>query len=113
MEGLSGQPARQGRVRRVSCRPRGGGFVQSKLAGTRQLWHVLTNNVPTRWNTGSLDAARARNVPGLPLGRRNQGDILKIVREYSDDETNTETVTTLQLHVGGGTPASGIHWHIA
>ena len=36
-----------------------------------------------------------------------------MIREYADDETGTETVTTLQMHVGGVKPASGIHWHIA
>ena len=36
-----------------------------------------------------------------------------MIREYADDETGTETVTTLQMHVGGVKPASGIHWHVA
>ena len=36
-----------------------------------------------------------------------------MIRDYADDETGTETVTTLQMHVGGVKPASGIHWHIA
>ena len=39
-----------------------------------------------------------------------------MVRDYADDEKNTETVTTLRLHVGGGSRAlgvgSGIHWHM-
>src|SRR4029079_665588 len=36
--------------------------------------------------------------------------------EYSDDEKNTESLTTLQVHVGGGSQkmgtATGIHWHM-
>ena len=47
---------------------------------------------------------------------KNHGDKLRQIREYADDETNTETVTTLQLHVGGGNSeegiGSGIHWHM-
>jgi hypothetical protein len=39
-----------------------------------------------------------------------------MVRDYADDEANTETVTTLRLHIGGGSRAlgigSGIHWHM-
>ena len=44
------------------------------------------------------------------------GENSRSVREYADDETSTETVTTLQLHVGGGRTefgaGSGIHWHM-
>ena len=44
------------------------------------------------------------------------GDRVRQVREYAEDEANTETTTTLQLHVGSGsdsTGAHGIHWHMA
>jgi hypothetical protein len=44
------------------------------------------------------------------------GDKIVKVSEYSDDEQNTETVTTLNVHVGGGSQrtgvATGIHWHM-
>jgi hypothetical protein len=44
------------------------------------------------------------------------GDKLRRVSEYGDDEKNTESVTTLQVHVGGGSQrlgtATGIHWHM-
>ena len=44
------------------------------------------------------------------------GDVIRRVPEYADDEKNTETVTTLQMHVGGGNErlgiATGIHWHM-
>ena len=43
------------------------------------------------------------------------GDKVQRIVEYGDDEKNTESVTTLQVHVGGGTErpgaAAGIHWH--
>ena len=39
------------------------------------------------------------------------------MREYASDEGNTESTTTMRLHVGGGSPAladagAGIHWHM-
>jgi hypothetical protein len=44
------------------------------------------------------------------------GDKVEVKREYSEDESNTESVTTLQIHVGGGSErlgiATGIHWHM-
>jgi hypothetical protein len=42
--------------------------------------------------------------------------VVKRVAEFASDEANSETVTTLRLHVGGGSErpggASGIHWHM-
>jgi hypothetical protein len=44
------------------------------------------------------------------------GDKVRRVVEYANDEKNTESVTTLRVHVGGGNgrlgTASGIHWHM-
>jgi hypothetical protein len=44
------------------------------------------------------------------------GDTTRVIREYADDEQNSETVTTLTLKVGGGSTAvgsgAGIHWHM-
>jgi hypothetical protein len=44
------------------------------------------------------------------------GDKIRRVVEYAEDEANTESVTTLQVHVGGGSErlgiAQGIHWHM-
>jgi hypothetical protein len=38
------------------------------------------------------------------------------MRSYADDEANTETPTSLRIHVGGGSErlgvATGIHWHM-
>ena len=46
---------------------------------------------------------------------RDSGDVIKVKREYADDDANSQTVTILQMFVGGpGRPtASGraIHWH--
>jgi hypothetical protein len=46
---------------------------------------------------------------------RGSSDLLRVIREYADDESNTETITVLQMLVGGpGQPTSegrAIHWH--
>ena len=35
-----------------------------------------------------------------------------MIREYADDEANTETMTVLQLHVGRPSSSGrAIHWH--
>jgi hypothetical protein len=52
----------------------------------------------------------------VPRPAKFHGDIVNIVREYAPDEKNTETATTLQVHVGGGGTGpggpTGIHWHV-
>jgi hypothetical protein len=44
------------------------------------------------------------------------GDVIKVFYEHADDEANTQTKTTVRLHVGGpiaGTGSgAGIHWHM-
>src|SRR6185503_15287021 len=44
------------------------------------------------------------------------GDKVRRIVEYANDEKNTESVTSLRVHVGGGDgrrgTASGIHWHM-
>ena len=100
----------------VSCHvgPGAAGFVEAKAAGTRQLWHVITNQVqmPVEAPVRSMPAARETCL-GCHSGTKQLGDRMRVVRDYADDETGTETATTLQMHVGGVRPASGIHWHIA
>jgi hypothetical protein len=103
----------------VSCHvgPGAGALVESKIAGTRQLWQVLTNNVPTPV-PAPVHAMRpaTETCQACHWAEKNHGDKLKTIREYADDEAGTETVTTLQLHVGGGRAdlrgGSGIHWHM-
>jgi nitrate/TMAO reductase-like tetraheme cytochrome c subunit len=91
-------------------------FVHAKLAGVRQLWHVTTGSYPR-----PIPAV----APGLPAAQetratchhatRNRGVLTKTLREFGEDEANTETKTTLQMHVGspGEKTATGraIHWH--
>jgi hypothetical protein len=100
----------------VKCHvgPGAAGFVEAKAAGTRQLWHVIINKVPTPVEAPVRSMPPARETCfGCHSAEGHQGDRMKAIREYADDETGTETVTTLQLHVGSVKPARGIHWHIA
>ena len=88
------------------------------MAGTRQLWQIVT--------TPGADAGARRRCTrcGRPAitcenchwPEKFHGDEVRVFREYADDEKNTETVTTLTMLVGGGSAAlgvgTGIHWHM-
>jgi len=111
------QDAPHSRVACVQCHVGEGtrAFVQSKLNGVRQLYHVATAGYP-RPVPGGIDMPQARQVCGTcHWAGKDFGDTLRVKREYADDESNTETTTIMQMHVGGpGRPtASGraIHWH--
>ena len=103
----------------VSCHvgPGAEALIQSKIAGTRQLWQVFTSNVPKPVPAPVHTMRPARDTcQTCHWAEKIHGDTLKVVREYADDESSSETATTLQLHVGGGRFAlgggSGIHWHM-
>jgi hypothetical protein len=113
------QVSAHARVACVDCHVGAGAeaFIETKLAGTRQLWHVLTNNVqkPVKAPVRTMRPAR-ETCQTCHWGEKNHGDVMKVVYEYSNDEANSEGATTMQLHVGGGEHAqnsgSGIHWHM-
>ena len=91
-------------------------LVHYKLAGVRQLVHVISGNYPRPIPASqavlrpALDTCGTCHAPTLGHGERT-----RTIREYAEDETNTETATTLTMHVGGPgqKTASGraIHWH--
>jgi hypothetical protein len=94
-----------------------GGFLAAKLNGTRQLAAVATGTYHRPIPTPIQD------IPGVQWSceqchwpDRFVGDVVKIFYEHADDEANTQTKTTLRLHVGGpitGTGSgTGIHWHM-
>lgn len=111
------QNAPHAKVTCVQCHIGEGGsaFVHYKLAGVRQLVHVVTGNYP-RPIPGEADMRPAGETcgnchwPGQPFGSR-----LRVSHQYADDESNTDTATALMLHVGGpdAPTAAGtaIHWH--
>jgi nitrate/TMAO reductase-like tetraheme cytochrome c subunit len=103
----------------VQCHvgPGAGPLVQSKLAGTRQLFEVVTNRVPRPVPPPpDLISSTRATCESCHWPERFIGDRTRIIREFGNDEKNTESDTTLQLHVGGGSRArgvgTGIHWHM-
>jgi nitrate/TMAO reductase-like tetraheme cytochrome c subunit len=97
--------------------PGAGPLVQSKLAGTRQLIHVLTNRVPKPVPPPPALISAARDTcEGCHWPERFIGDRTRVIREFANDEKNSASDTTLQLHVGGGSRTrgvgTGIHWHM-
>ena len=97
--------------------PGAGALIQSKINGTRQLVHVLTNRVPAPVPPPpELISTTRETCEGCHWPERFIGDKTRVIREFGNDEKNTQTDTTLQLHVGGGSRArgigSGIHWHM-
>jgi hypothetical protein len=107
------------RVACVACHvgPGVGAVVESKMAGTRQLWQVMTRSVPKPVPSPVHSMRPARDTcENCHWPTAFHGEEVRVFREYGDDEQNTETVTTLTLLVGGGNsglgPGSGIHWHM-
>ncbi len=97
--------------------PGAGSFVEAKLAGTRQLLHVMTGRVPRPIPPpAELIQPASATCEGCHWSEAFRGDIVRVVRDYQDDDANTESITTLRLHVGGGRSrlgsGSGIHWHM-
>ncbi len=105
------------RVKCVECHigPGAPWFVRSKLSGVRQVFAVSLNtfNRPIPSPVQELRPARD-TCEECHWPTKFHGDKLDARREYADDEQNTESTTTLRLHVGGqgATGAVGIHWHV-
>ncbi len=92
-------------------------FARAKMAGTRRLLAVVRQDYPR-----PIVAAPAQLVGAAETceqchwPNRSNGDMLRRIPDYANDEKSTESVTTLRVHVGGGDPrrgtATGIHWHM-
>jgi hypothetical protein len=113
------QDSPHSRVACVQCHigPGASWFARSKISGTRQVFAVMFNTYsrPIPSPVTSLRPARD-TCEQCHWPEEFHGDKVVHVREYADDEKNTETVTTLVVHVGGGSErlgiARGIHWHM-
>jgi len=107
------------RVRCVDCHigPGASWFVKSKLDGTRQVVAVMRGTYSKPIESPVHDLRPARDTcEQCHWPEKFHGDKVEVVHEYANDEKNTESVTRLLVHVGGGSEklgiASGIHWHM-
>ncbi len=92
-------------------------LVQAKMAGTRQLYHVITNQIPKPVPPPSeLIRPATYTCERCHWPEKFHGDKPRVIREYANDEMNTESATRLTMHVGGGGGGTGngtgIHWHM-
>jgi hypothetical protein len=107
------------RVTCVECHIGAGAtwFVRSKVSGLRQVFAVAfhTYSRPIPSPVQNLRPARD-TCEQCHWPEKFHGDVVRRVVEYAEDEKNTESVTTLHVHVGGGSErlglAQGIHWHM-
>ena len=91
-----------------------GAFVHAKLSGVRQLVMVATTTYPRPIPPGAKmpAGAQAETCKGCHQPGRVIGDRIRVIREYADDEANTETMTVLQMHMSVTTSSTrAIHWH--
>ena len=107
------------RVACVACHigPGATSFARAKMSGIRQVLAVTFDTysrpIPAPGHTlrPAREVCEQCHWPG-----KFHGDKTRRVTEYGDDEKNTASVTTLQIHVGGGGEAlgaaQGIHWHM-
>jgi nitrate/TMAO reductase-like tetraheme cytochrome c subunit len=85
--------------------------VSAKAAGTRQLFHVLTGSVPRPVpSPEALIQPAERTCGQCHSGGTSERDVIRLLREYGEDEESSEVATTLRMRVGG--PSGGIHRHI-
>jgi hypothetical protein len=91
----------------VACHvgPGAAGTIKAKLNGTRQLYEVAFHNFPRPIRADG----RVPPAAGTCLSCHQPGftprDTTRVIREYADDEANTETVTTLDMFTARA------HWH--
>ncbi|MEE8318768.1 MAG: NapC/NirT family cytochrome c [Dehalococcoidales bacterium] len=106
---------------RVSCAEchvgSGVGYLaKSKINGIPQIFAVTTGSYerPIQTPVDNLRPAR-ETCEECHRPERFAGDLIRVHTTYDSDETNTESVDTRILRVGGGESetAQDIHWHIA
>jgi nitrate/TMAO reductase-like tetraheme cytochrome c subunit len=77
-------------------------FVKAKISGLRQVIAVnlKTYSRPIPSPVHNLRPAR-ETCEQCHWPEKFHGDKVKVIHEFASDETNTESTTTLQIHVGG------------
>lgn len=95
-----------------------GPFFSSKLAGARQLWHVITGDIPRPIKVPVHGLRPARDTcEHCHWPAKFTGDRMIVRHRYKEDEKNTRVTNVVQLHIGGHSSRTGahegIHWHIS
>jgi nitrate/TMAO reductase-like tetraheme cytochrome c subunit len=112
--------SREGPHARVDCvdchiGPGASWFVKAKVDGSRRVLTVARGSFSRPIPTPVHNLRPASDTCGQCHSAGTlAGDWVTIVREYGNDEKNTESTTRLVVHVGGRQRpgvASGIHWH--
>jgi hypothetical protein len=85
-----------------------GSFISAKLAGMRRLAHMVGANYPRPIQAahGTIPAS-AFTCEECHSPASFSSDRLRVIRTYADDEANSESTTTLRVHIG----MNGVHWH--
>jgi hypothetical protein len=89
-------------------------LVRAKLAGIRQLTHMITSSYarPTPPGAEMPPGMQAQACRGCHQPERTIGDRIRVRRAYGDDEAGAQTTTVLQLHLGASSLVPrAIHWH--
>ena len=114
------QDSPHSRVVCVQCHigPGASWFVKSKMSGLRQVYAVTFNTHSRPIPSPVTDLRPARDTcEQCHWPEKFHGDKIRTIRTYADDEANTESVTTLRMHIGGinrlDKSATGIHWHVS
>jgi hypothetical protein len=117
-EFASYQAGPHARVKCVECHIGSGAswFVKAKISGARQLYAVAFNTHSRPIPSPVTDLRPARDTcEECHWPEKFHGDKIRAFREYGSDPENTESVTVMRIHVGGGSESvgrvNGIHWH--
>jgi hypothetical protein len=97
----------------VDCHvvPGAAGYVQSKMAGTRQLMEVIFNTHPRPIEAGLASdhlVPSADTCEQCHSRAKDNGTRVRVIPKYKDDEANTASYTVLTMMIGGGS-RGGIH----
>jgi nitrate/TMAO reductase-like tetraheme cytochrome c subunit len=97
----------------VSCHvaPGATGWINSKMAGTRQLMGVTFNSFPRPIESAMESnrlVASAETCEQCHSREKAIGERLRVISKFKDDESNTRNETVLMMLVGGGR-SGGIH----
>jgi nitrate/TMAO reductase-like tetraheme cytochrome c subunit len=101
------------RVECVECHvtPGAAGWIDSKVAGTRQLVETVLNTysrpIPSALESNRLVPSRG-TCESCHWPEQFGGVRLRVINQYAADEANTRTQTVLMMMIGGG-KLGGIH----